>query len=233
MSQLTWSKQFTWSKNLTWNGQAPTTEKDLMNHVSLSFAKKNDTDLLAFSLPVHDAFVANPTVVTTCPVTAAQLASANQDFSAKLAATKQGGTTATLDKETSRAALLVLLREIAAWLEGKALGNVDLITQLAFASATRAKHPQTQLAKPELKHILNELTTQLKLRASPVTNAHSYEVQSRTGSGAWTAAGTFTQARAIVVPNLTPGTVYEFRVRAIGGSTGYSDWSDPVSHMCL
>jgi len=25
----------------------------------------------------------------------------------------------------------------------------------------------------------------------------------------------------------TPGTVYNLQARAIGGSTGYSDWSDP------
>jgi len=32
---------------------------------------------------------------------------------------------------------------------------------------------------------------------------------------------------------LTPGTNYSLDVRAVGGSTGYSDWSDPVSHMSL
>jgi hypothetical protein len=32
---------------------------------------------------------------------------------------------------------------------------------------------------------------------------------------------------------LTPGTTYSLQVRAVGGSTGYSDWSDAVSHMSL
>lgn len=32
---------------------------------------------------------------------------------------------------------------------------------------------------------------------------------------------------------LTPGTQYQVQVRAIGGSTGYSDWSDSVSHMSM
>jgi hypothetical protein len=43
----------------------------------------------------------------------------------------------------------------------------------------------------------------------------------------------FTQARRMVLTNLTPGTTYAVEVRAIGGSTGYSDWSDPVSHMAM
>jgi hypothetical protein len=34
-----------------------------------------------------------------------------------------------------------------------------------------------------------------------------------------------------VLPDLMPGTIYFVRVRAIGGSTGYSEWSVPVSLM--
>ena len=32
---------------------------------------------------------------------------------------------------------------------------------------------------------------------------------------------------------LIPGGTYNFRVRAVGGSTGYSEWSNPVGHMSL
>jgi hypothetical protein len=56
-------------------------------------------------------------------------------------------------------------------------------------------------------------------------------VQYSANGTAWQVGGTSTQARKIVVTNLTLGTNYTFKVRAIGGSTGYSDWSDPVSHM--
>ncbi|MEP6821843.1 MAG: fibronectin type III domain-containing protein [Chthoniobacterales bacterium] len=39
--------------------------------------------------------------------------------------------------------------------------------------------------------------------------------------------------REMVVSGLTPGQMYNFQVRAMGGSTGQSDWSDAVSHMSL
>ena len=39
------------------------------------------------------------------------------------------------------------------------------------------------------------------------------------------------KARRIVLPNLVPGTVYTIQARVIGGSTGQSDWSTPVSIM--
>jgi hypothetical protein len=35
------------------------------------------------------------------------------------------------------------------------------------------------------------------------------------------------------VAGLIPGSIYSMQVRAVGGSTGYSDWSDPVSHMVM
>jgi len=41
------------------------------------------------------------------------------------------------------------------------------------------------------------------------------------------------QARRILLKDLTPGTLYEIRVRAIGGSTGYSDWTLTTQHMCM
>jgi len=43
----------------------------------------------------------------------------------------------------------------------------------------------------------------------------------------------FTNSRSMPLNNLIPGTNYTVQVRAIGGSTGYSDWSDAVSHMSL
>jgi chitodextrinase len=64
-----------------------------------------------------------------------------------------------------------------------------------------------------------------------VPNARAYEVRHYTTPNTFQPGGTFTQARRIVVDALTPGTTYTFQVRAIGGSTGYSDWSDPISHM--
>jgi len=40
-----------------------------------------------------------------------------------------------------------------------------------------------------------------------------------------------TQARRIVLSNLVPGTTYAVRARAIGGSTGASNWTGPGSIM--
>jgi len=43
--------------------------------------------------------------------------------------------------------------------------------------------------------------------------------------------GDFSQSPAIVLERLTPGTIYNVRLRALGGSTGYSDWSVAAALM--
>ena len=177
--------------------------------------------------------MANAAQATGCPVTALQLDTANKDFSAKIGAQNQGGTAATLDRDASRETLIGLLRQIALWLDNKAQGNVDTVTLFHFDYIESGQHAPATLAKPVIKAILNEITTQLKLRVLAVANAHSYVVEYRVGGGAWTAGGTFTNSRGMVVTGLTPGTLYEFRVRAVGGNNMVSDWSDSVTHMCM
>ena len=64
-----------------------------------------------------------------------------------------------------------------------------------------------------------------------MANAFGYEVQICTGTGAWTSVKYSQQARTITLTGLTTGTVYQVRVRALGGSTGQSDWSMPGSSI--
>jgi hypothetical protein len=88
------------------------------------------------------------------------------------------------------------------------------------------------LDQPVILQLDNLASTQLLLRLTPITNAKSYQVQTNTnGNGTWAEAGIYTQARRIALTNLTPGTIYSVRARAIGGSTGSSDWSIAAAHM--
>ncbi len=75
-------------------------------------------------------------------------------------------------------------------------------------------------------------------RVTPIANARTYEIRyAALGAGGtpdpWLNGGMCTNSRAIPINGLTPGTTYAVEIRAIGGSTGYSDWSNAVSHMSL
>jgi hypothetical protein len=62
-------------------------------------------------------------------------------------------------------------------------------------------------------------------------NARTYQARLTTAQGALVATVESTRSRGIEFDNLVPGTLYTAQARGIGGSTGYSDWSLPVTIM--
>jgi len=56
-------------------------------------------------------------------------------------------------------------------------------------------------------------------------------VRIKVGDGDWQGGGIHPQARKIVLAGLTPGTTYQIQVRALGGRTGYSNWSMTATKM--
>jgi hypothetical protein len=79
--------------------------------------------------------------------------------------------------------------------------------------------------------LTNGASTILLTTLQVISNAKSYDVEVSTDGTSWTHAVTSTKSRNITVSGLKPGTMYYLRARAVGGSTGYGNWSDPVQHM--
>ena len=105
-----------------------------------------------------------------------------------------------------------------------------LLTSGYFPASTN--HAQYPLDPPVIQDLSNLATTKLLLRLQPESTAKSYHVQdSADGGKTWLEGIISPQARRITVTGLTPGTVYTVRARAIGGSTGCSKWSQPMSIM--
>ena len=146
-------------------------------------------------------------------------------------AAANGGRVLTATKNEKRGILVDMLRQEASYVQGIASQNLPMLLSSGF-DANSTNRASTQLDTPAVVNLGNGMTSELVLRMQPVVNAKSYEVQTKNGGG-WTPAGIFTQARKITLPGLTPGQVYSVQSRAIGGSTGYSDWSDPISHMVI
>ena len=64
-------------------------------------------------------------------------------------------------------------------------------------------------------------------------NVWGFEVEVSTAPKVWVPAGYFTDPRNVTATNLTPGTMYNVRVRVHGSLNQVSDWSDVVSHMAM
>ena len=158
------------------------------------------------------------------------------DLSAALAAQAHGGTAATADKNNKRAALAALLRTLKHYVEDNCGNDLAVLASSGFQPAVRTR-TRTPLANPSILDIRYGNSAELVLQVTPIAHAKCYEVRSATmgagnAPGPWQAAGLFTNSRSMSINGLTPGATYVFQVRAIGGSTGYSDWSNPAYRMC-
>ncbi|MBI3879313.1 MAG: fibronectin type III domain-containing protein [Verrucomicrobia bacterium] len=204
--------------------------------VLLGFVNAPDHFLEETAGAVIDNLYGKPAFPTP-PVTKVALQAGLTAFTDAIAGQAQGGTAATADKNNKRDALVALLRQLAAYVQDKSGGDLATLLGSGFeaVSTSRAKQP---LPKPQIAEINNGNSGQLLVKVKPVPNAKCYEgryaaLGAGGAAGPLQNAGLFTNSRAMPVNGLTPGTMYRFEFRAVGGTTGYSDWSDAVSHMSM
>ena len=205
--------------------------------VLTSFTKAPDLSLKVVANVVLTGLTGNPAFPNpTVPLPALQ--AAIDAYSDALVAQEQGGTIATAAKKNKREALVKLLRQLASYVEDNCNGSLTALLSSGFTAASTS-HVQAHLAAPSILRLLNGNTGQLlvKLR-KPIANAKCYElryaaVNADGSNGPWQNGGLNSNSRALALNNLTPGTSYIVQIRAIGGSTGYSDWSNATSHMSL
>lgn len=197
--------------------------------VSLGFAKLPDGDLSDFGTTVSTK-LENNSYFTTLPFPITRLKTEVAEFTTAVANAAQGGTQLTAVKNAARDTLLESLRVLAAYVQSAGQNSLEIILSAGF-DVNKTDRTRRPLDKPAITNIDNFASTQLMIGMTPIANARSYEIRTRVGSGDWKNAGVFTKARNVLIGDLTPGATYDVQSRAVGGTTGYSDWSDPVSHM--
>jgi hypothetical protein len=160
---------------------------------------------------------------------------AADDLNAALAAQAHGGTAATAEKNNKQEALIAVLRKLKHYVEDNCGNDLAVLLSSGFQAAATTRN-RSPLVNPSIISVDLGNSTELVLKVTPIARAKCYEVRSAAvGAGnvpaPWQSAGLFTPSR-ITIANLVPGTTYVFQVRAVGGSSGYTDWSNPVSRMC-
>jgi hypothetical protein len=167
----------------------------------------------------------------------AALTTALTDFRNALAAQASGGVQGTAAKDQARADLTAVLRPLALYVQtviqgDDAYGLAELL--LSGFDAVSTNRAQTPLVAPAILELINSGEGSMTLRVKPSPNARMYEAQKKLDTATtWESAGMFASTRGMIVTGLTPGAPYTFRVRALGGSTGQSEWSDAVSRRSL
>jgi hypothetical protein len=187
-------------------------------------------------MAVHGGLYGKPAFPTP-PVTQAALLTGITNFTTALAAAETGGPTDTAEKNNMRETLIGLLRQLATYVQENHGNNLATLLSSGFEAAS-TNSTSVPLETPSIKDIINGNSRQLILRVEAVENARGYHVRyALIGAnglpGPYIGPVYFKSTRRMVIEDLTPGGTYVFEVCALGGSTGQSGWSNPVSRMSL
>ncbi len=204
--------------------------------VSLAFAKAKDQTVEGAAGSVLDKLWGNVNF-SSPPMASTVLRDARDAFMQALADQAQGGMAATAAKNNKRAALIAILRQLARYVEDNCANDLAKLLSSGFNVVNR-NNAQSPLVTPHIKTIKTGMSGQLLVQVTAVKNVKTFESRiallGADGTpGPWQPGGLCSNSRAIPFNGLTPGQTYMVQVRAIGGSTGRSDWSDPVSHMAM
>lgn len=197
--------------------------------VSLGFAQSTDAALVTVASQVINGMDAP--AFAAKPVSTAALTARTTDYQQKLAATLNRGIAETVAKNLARAALIDDLRLNAAFVQMIAGTDLPLLLASGFraTSSNRASGP---LTKPIITNVDTLQSTILMVTAEVDSRARAQETRFRVaGTEAYQSAGVQTKPSRVLFQGLIPRMTYELQIRSVGGTTGYSDWSDSVSHM--
>jgi hypothetical protein len=199
--------------------------------VSLAFARKIDTDLIAFTRNVITLMTGNAQYPTPLPALT-DVTTAVNALETVVHDALDGGKIAIATRNAARAEMLSLLRQLASYVSGNCDADLVLLIGSGF-DAVRAPAPVGVLPAPDnLRLDLTGISGQLYLRFDRVANAVNYSVQVATDpDGPWTDQDLSTSTR-VMIDGLTPGKVYWVRACA-NGSAGASGWGGPATAMAV
>ena len=210
-----------------------------VNRVSLAYKTMPATAVVAFIGWVISCLTGNkafpklpvPLVPATPPDPDAPVDMTTRKVSldAAISAASDGGTVLTALRNEALQFAIDGLDANAFYVQTTA--RYDLATFLTSGYQTASNnHGQSPVGTPSITGIDNDISTQLAVHLTPITNAIGYEVQVLV-AGVWTTVMFSPQARTIILTGQVTGTVVQVRARALGGSTGQSDWSAPSSSI--
>lgn len=201
--------------------------------VSQTFANNSDNYLVATTASVIVNLYPNAELPSP-PVPKLTLETIFTAFTGARAVQSQGGTLATSLKNDRREELIAQLRNLAFYVQVASNNSLSVLLSSGFqpVSTNRA---QAQLDTPAVIRITPGVSEQSLVTLTAVANSRCLELQvAEIGEdgipGPFVSVGLFSNSRKIPVNNQIPGRMYGYQGRAIGGLTGYSDWSDVVTH---
>ena len=199
---------------------------------SRTFTKLSDTELSKFLGATIAGFSGNTDLsAPVVPVT--ELTTLKTQFDQAIVKAAQGGTVNTATKNLARAGVITALEKNASYVDINCDDDLAILLSSGYHNVSTSR-AQTVLAPPQVLAVEHAQTGELKVRIKADGNAKTFVGRIKQANGSeFGPSISFKNSRSILFKGLTAGATYVMELCAIGGSTGQSDWSDPVSKMAL
>ena len=198
---------------------------------SRSYGRFPDLDVSAFTGGVIVGLTGNADLADP-PVKPTALATLKKTFDDAIIAAAEGGILATAQKDAARAALVTALNKDASYVDINCDEDLTILLSSGY-EAVSTNRAQTVLNAPEVTAAEYGQAGEIRLRVKGDANRKAVLGRCKTMDGDWGAVLTFKNSRTILFDGLKAGTTYVMQLCGLGGSTGQSDWSEPVSKMAL
>jgi hypothetical protein len=201
----------------------------------LGFQKTSDGDVLKLLNAVHDSMSNNPAYPNP-PVAMADFKTAIDTFSTLVTDAEDGGKKTVSSMRKQRGVVVKMVTLLGHYVEATCNDDLATFNSSGFTAASNTKTPPQPLTQSVIKYVdRGPNTGQIVVKPDTQKGAVSYEVRyaavpTAGATPSW-ANVVQTSPKGFTITGLTPGTSYQFEVRALG-RLGYSDWSEPVTFIC-
>jgi len=199
---------------------------------SLAFMKNNAPNSLKFGRGVFQGLTGNTGFGTLPTGSLTALDGSLTGLETAISNVPTGGSAEIAIQEQQRVAVNQKLHKLAIFCQENCNNDPAVFLTSGFLQAS-TNHGSTPLPKCIIRKISNGASTQLIAEAEPMDNAVSWEARWWVGNNPPQHADCLKPKRKMTIINLPSGQIINLQMRAHGGSEGFSDWSDPVSHMCM
>ncbi|MBV9010338.1 MAG: hypothetical protein JO354_14425 [Verrucomicrobia bacterium] len=195
------------------------------------FSRLPDLDVSKFAGKVITGLTGNPEMKDP-PVSPAELGKLKKAFDDAIIAATAGGTLATAQKEAARAILVAALNKDASYVDINCDEDLTVLLATGFEPVSNNRG-QTVLSPPEIIGAEYGQSGEVRLRVKGDSNRRAIQGRCKAVGGEFGPTINFRNSRAIMFSGLKAGTTYVMQLCGLGGSTGQSDWSEPVTKIAL
>jgi hypothetical protein len=147
-----------------------------------------------------------------------------------------GGKKTISAKRKQREVVIKMATQLGHYVESASNNDLATFNTSGFEAQSNTRALPQPLNAPSFKYVDRSTNTgQVVVKPAPQQGVLSFELHycpvPAAGAAPNWVSQILTGSKAVTLSNLTPGTNYQFQIRALG-RLGYSDWSDVVTFIC-